>query len=253
MNKCLIITGAAGELGQHVVRTSLARADIDTIFVVTRRRRVGISDPRIIELCNVDLTRESDILRMSKVSESLHNVRIGLIHCAGSFPKLGVLHKSPLSLTKRIFAENVLSFIGATRAIIPAMRRNGCGGILAFTSHTQSAAYPFMGPFNLSKTALLSAVQTIANENSRFSIAANALAIATLQTETERNIKPTGAFADWVPAEEVARFAADLVLFGSAAVNGSEIQFWRHSDSFFGRSVFDRNSIHPQKLDPDDG
>lgn len=251
MNTCVIITGAGGELGQQALASALDRPDVDHIIALTRGPQIDCDNTRCTSVTRADLTMASGISSLSAAVAANGTAHFGLLHCAGDFPVAGPLHSAGLDAVAKTFSANVLSFLGAVEAVVPTMRRVGRGGIVAFTSHTQAAAYPFLGAFNLSKAALLSAVQTLANENARFTIAANAIAIATLQTETERRIKPDGSYADWIPASEVAAYAIDLALAARPVVNGSEIQFWRHSDSFFGTSVFQRNSLDPARLDPD--
>lgn len=252
MTACVVVTGAGGELGRRVLAAARARSDVEIVVGTTLSERSpgDLQPERWLDRLN--LARDEDAKRLRHAIEPYLPRHIALVHCAGCFPPPSPLHRTTLDTVGATFAANLLSFVGAAGALIPLMRRQRSGGLVAFTSHTQSSAYPFMGPFNLSKLALLSAIQTLANENARFNIAANAVAVATLQTESERRIKPDGSFEDWVPAEDVASYAIDLALCRSPSVNGSEIQYWRYSPSFFEHSVFARNSISIAKVDPDD-
>lgn len=251
MTICLVITGAAGELGRRALDAAVGRKDIDLVVATTRSRRLAAAGARCVGLEGLDLRDETGTARLAGAVAAANCTRLALLHCAGAFPSAAALHRTSHAAVADTFGANVLTFLGAARAVIPSMRRLGSGGIVAFTSHTQAAAYPFLGAFNMSKVALLSAIQTVANENARFGIAANAIAVATLQTETERRIKPGGPYEDWVPVDSVAPYAIDLALAETNSVNGSEIQYWRYSRSFFGASVLERNSLDPAVLDPD--
>ncbi|AXQ30201.1 SDR family oxidoreductase [Solimonas sp. K1W22B-7] len=253
MSTCLIITGAAGELGRIVLSAAANRSDVDCIIATTRSRSLDVPWPKVTCLTGVDLSEDAGARKLAESLDKIPCDNIGLLHCAGAFPATAPLHRTTLATVAAVFAANSLTFLGAAKAVLPRMRRQRSGRLVAFTSHTQEAAYPFMGPFNMSKLALLSAVQTLANENARFGIAINAIAVATLQTETERRIKPTGTYDDWVPVNGLAAYAIDMATTMGIQVNGSEIQYWKYSQSFFGDSIFSRNSIDPEILDPTNG
>lgn len=249
MTNCLIVTGAAGELGIHVLRQALAHPKVDRVIATSRSRPIRELSDKLVVLPDVDLAHESGVQVLCEALKQVGDSRIGLLHCAGSFPPAGPLHKTSLNDLCDVFRDNLMTFLGTVQAIVPHMREVKWGRLVAFTSHTQDAAYPFIGPFSLSKAALWSAIKTIANENARFGITCNAIAVATLKTETERRIKPSGRFDDWVPVEGLAAYAVEMALSEVAQVNGSEIQYWQYSDSFFQQSVFDRNSIDMKTID----
>lgn len=252
MTSCVVITGAAGELGRIVLHAALADPGIDHVIATSRRRPILAQARKLTCLTDLDLSAASGVDQLSSAVHRLSGKRLGLLHCAGGFPPVEPLHRTELSEVADAFGANTLTFIAAAQAVLPHMRRQGVGRLVAFTSHTQDAAYPFLGPFNLSKAALRSAVVTLANENARHGIAVNAIAVATLQTETERQIKPAGSYQDWVPVGGLADYALRLATTEQVQINGNELHYWGYSRSFFEQSVFGRNSIDPEALDPRD-
>lgn len=252
MSTCLIVTGASGELGRAVLAAAIERPDVNTIIATTRRNSSASDCEKVRALHDVDLSQEVGVRRLTAAVEKIEANHLALLHCIGTFPVAAPLHKHALDDVGSIMAANVTTFIGAVKALLPSMRKVRSGRVVAFTSHTQDAAYPFLGPFNMSKAALRSAVQTLSHENARFGIAANAIAVATLQTAVERQIKPAGSYEDWVPVEGLAAFAIDLCTAFPPHVNGTELQFWTYSPSFFGESVLTRNSLEIAEMDPAD-
>lgn len=251
LKRQLIITGATGELGSGVLRGALAREDIDLVIATSRVRPIDAESDRLIKLEGLDLASLLGVAKLADVIGELECAKTGLLHCAGSFPEPSTLHRMDVSNIASVFSANTLTFLGAARAAIPHMRESGWGRLVAFTSHTQGAAYPFLGAFNLAKAALLSAVHTLANENARFGIACNAIAVATLKTDIERKIKPKGRYEDWVSVDELSEYSIGLAFSESAHVNGSEIHYWKYSDSFFNESIFERNSLDIKSKDID--
>jgi NAD(P)-dependent dehydrogenase (short-subunit alcohol dehydrogenase family) len=248
---CVIVAGAAGFLGNALVRAAEAAPEVSRVLAVTRRpdvRGLEGSDVR----GGIDLADPNGIAVLREAIEGLDEPRIALIHCVGNFPRLAPLHRTSLEDFTRTIDSNLTTFVGVMQAVVPAMRRRRWGRLLAFSAHARAENYPFMGSFNVAKAALEAAVQTAANENARYGIAVNAISIATLNTEVEKELKPTGSFSDWLEPADVAGFALDLALSGPIHLNGSIVHYWHHSDSFFGESAFARNSIDRDTLDPEE-
>ena len=246
-----MVTGAAGWLGRAVMEQSTLRPSVGAVIAVYRRTPPPLSVPaNATVLSATDLATAEGIRALRSAVEGCGLHDTALLHCAGAFPPAAALHNVGLDTVRQSLAANVESFVGAVSALVPIMRSGGRGRIVAFSSHTRREAYPFIGAFNIAKAALEAAVQTVANENARFGITANTISVATLQTDEERRIKPAGRYADWVPPETLSEFALDIALSGKAGLNGSELHYWLYSSSFFGESVFARNSIDPSEIDP---
>jgi NAD(P)-dependent dehydrogenase (short-subunit alcohol dehydrogenase family) len=250
LKRHLIVTGATGELGSGVLRAALAREDIDLVIATSHSRPIHAMSDKLVKLENLDLASPSGIIQLTELLSRLGKASNGLLHCAGSFPEPMALHRMDMLQISSVIAANTITFLGAAKATLPHMRSAKWGRLVAFTSHTQGAAYPFLGAFNLAKAALLSAVHTLAHENARFGIACNAIAVATLRTEVERQIKPQGRYEDWVSVDDLSKYAIDLAFSDSSSVNGSELHYWRYSESFFSESVFERNSLDLKSKDP---
>lgn len=244
----LIVTGAGGWLGREIA--DAARSRVGHVIAVYKGEAPEAA-AGLTTLGGVDLATQDGVQRLAQEVARAATGRLALVHCAGSFPLPKPVHSMGLENFEQSLRANALSFVGAVTAIVPAMRRRKHGRIVAFSSHTRGDNYPFFGAFNAAKAALESAVLTVAHENARFGICANAVCVATLQTEEERRIKPRGLYADWLSTKTVSELALDLAQSADVALNGSMLQYWRHSASFFGSSVFERNSIDVDEIDPE--
>lgn len=248
---CLVVTGASGFLGKAIVASAAQDPRLSQVIAV-HRKESGERLQKCEQLFGTNLSTSAGQDSLRKAIGKSRPAKISLIHCAGHFPRLAALHATGETELRRTIDDNLVSLIGTARALVPAMRRQCWGRIVAFSSHARSEHYPYMGLFNLAKAALESAIQTLANENARFGISANALMIATLSTEFERSLKPQGSFSDWLDPASVAQFALDIACSDNALLNGTLLHYWKHSDSFFGQSAFERNSIDRCTIDPDE-
>ena len=249
----VIVTGATGTLGRALVAAAAKRQDIERIVAVCRSESPEPVAGASLLLTGIDLVEEKGVAAMrSAIGRGGHG-QIVLVHAAGHFSGFTPLHTVRRADLSANLAGNVLSFIGAVEATIPAMRAGRDGRVVGFSAKTLDESYPFMGPFNLSKAALESAVRTLANENARFGIAVNIFRLATLKTEAEAKVKPNGDFEGWLDPDWVAVEVLKLTLASSSALNGNRFDLWNYSESFHGNSMLARNSLTLETIDPNEG
>jgi NAD(P)-dependent dehydrogenase (short-subunit alcohol dehydrogenase family) len=83
-------------------------------------------------------------------------------------------------------------------------------------------------------------VKQIANEYSQNDICANAIALATMMTNAELNLKPFGDHQHWLKPEEVAEFVVSMIRADTRILNGNVHDLFHYSDSYFHDSYFQR-------------
>jgi NAD(P)-dependent dehydrogenase (short-subunit alcohol dehydrogenase family) len=242
MRKLYVVTGLKSELAAEIVQTILDRA-LGDVIATTRSELSGFTQRSGLTVVpGVDLATSDGIKTTQEFIDAARCDAIALIHCAGFFPMPSTIRYASLNDAQAAFAGNYLSFVGALQGILPRMRDLRNGRILAFTSHTTDLTPPYLGLFNASKSALESLIKTTANESARHGIAANGLAVATLSTQAEFKLKPSGDHGNWLGIREVAEVSLQILAM-SDIINGNIIQCWRHSDSFFGQSYLERNCL----------
>jgi NAD(P)-dependent dehydrogenase (short-subunit alcohol dehydrogenase family) len=96
------------------------------------------------------------------------------------------------------------------RAARPVMQRQGAGNILAIGSRTAVEPCAALGAYSASKAALVSLVRTIALENKKFRISANAILPGTMDTPANREAMAQADFTKWVQPNQVASMLAHL-------------------------------------------
>ncbi|MBM3725561.1 MAG: SDR family NAD(P)-dependent oxidoreductase [Acidobacteria bacterium] len=119
---------------------------------------------------------------------------------------------------------NALAFLRAARAVLPLLRSNRPGRIVAIGSHAATHPQPGAAAYSASKAALVSLVQSLAAELRTEEITANAILPGTLDTPANRAAMPGADFANWTDPRQVAATALWLVSPGAAQVTGSAIR-----------------------------
>ena len=97
-----------------------------------------------------------------------------LINIAGGSAG-GLIADLDLAVWDRLYALNVRSTVIACRAVLPAMRRQGSGSIVNMASISGLRGDPGWAAYNAAKAAIINLTQSLAWEEGRHGIRANAI------------------------------------------------------------------------------
>jgi NAD(P)-dependent dehydrogenase (short-subunit alcohol dehydrogenase family) len=220
-SKSILITGAKGGLGSFVTEKLLAEG----ARVTGISRSINQSDfphPNFTAM-PADLATLADAARI--VEETLERVgRIeALVHLVGAFAGGPPLPETSDQDLARMFMMNFQSAFHMSRAVLPPMRREGSGRILAIASHAAVAPAAGQSAYAASKAALVSLIRSIAIENTDRGICANVILPGTLDTPANRTAMPDALFRQWTPPTEVAALLAHLASDSAAHLTGAVI------------------------------
>ena len=109
------------------------------------------------------------------------------------------------------------------RAVIPAMRGQKRGRIIAIGSRAGVEPAANIAAYAASKAALVSLVKTAALENKDSGITANVILPGTIDTEANRKSDPAGNHAKWVSPEMLAALVFYLASDAAAEITGAAI------------------------------
>ena len=200
----IIVTGAAGALGQALL--SAARAGGAIVTGLTRAD-ADLSDPAATEAA------------FRRAAENLGGLD-GLVNAAGGFAYSSVADAAP-EMWRDMFERNLMSAAHACRAALPLMGRGAA--IVNVTSASALAAGPGMAPYAASKAGLLSLTQGLAAEQREAGIRVNAVAVTIMDTPQNRGDMPDADRSRWVSTEAVAAIACFLLSDEARAVNGAAV------------------------------
>ena len=112
------------------------------------------------------------------------------------------------------------------RAVLPVMRMQASGSVLAIGSRTAMEPAETLGAYTASKAALVALVRTIAVENKQTGISANVILPGTMDTPANRLAMPTANFSQWVNPGQVASLLVHLASDAAKQVTGAVIPIY---------------------------
>lgn len=243
-----LITGANGYLGRSlaghlcavagnkVLTTSRGPSEFDKLPDSSIRRH----------LSSVDLLQRADIAKLVSAVDRWADGPFHVVNCAGYFPEYKSICETSLDEARRVFDSNVLALYAAAHALLPIMQTRGGGHFIAFSSHAVTQSYPLMAAFTAAKASVDTLVQSIANEYSKDGIVANALAIATLNSPKERQLRPKANSSGWLEVDQIIHFIEQMVRSPFKIMNGNTVHLFNYSESFFHQAYFDRLGLKPE-------
>jgi NAD(P)-dependent dehydrogenase (short-subunit alcohol dehydrogenase family) len=219
--KVVLITGAKGGLGTFVTN----------VFLEAGARVFGVSR----SIADSDFPYEgftampAELSNSSSVQELVDAVversgRIdGLVHLVGGFAGGQPVAETEDATLERMLDLNLRSAFHLVRAVLPQMRGQGSGRILAIGSKAAVEPTAMAGVYAASKAALVSLIRTVARENSDRRIAANVVLPGTMDTPANRAAEPGADFSKWVHPCQVAKLLVYLASDSASSTNGAVI------------------------------
>lgn len=226
--KVALITGAKGGLG-----TTVTQSFLDAGYTVAGTSRsiadADFPNPRFAAFPANLADRAATTALVEAVLARFQNIH-ALVHVMGGFKGGMSIADTGDDVFDSMMSLNLRSYFNIARAVIPHMRANGGGRIVAVGSRAAIDPGANVGAYSASKAALVSLVRTTAAENKDAGITANVVLPGTIDTAANRAADPKADTSKWVPPEKIA----DLILFLASdradQVNGAAIPI-------FGRDV----------------
>jgi NAD(P)-dependent dehydrogenase (short-subunit alcohol dehydrogenase family) len=149
-----------------------------------------------------------------------------LVHLVGAFDGGRSVAETGDATLDRMLDLNFRTAFYMIRAVLPSMREQRSGRILAIGSKAAVEPSPLAGVYAASKAALVSLIRTVACENSDRNITANVVLPATMDTPANRAAMPGADFSKWVHPGQVAKLLVHLATAAASQVNGAVIPIY---------------------------
>jgi NAD(P)-dependent dehydrogenase (short-subunit alcohol dehydrogenase family) len=239
--KNYLITGGNGFLGFEIAKSLIEDKNCN-VFVTTRSKKEFNFKGKYTVLNDIDLLREKDVSKLSAAVDKYFEDSFTVLNCVGKYFKNG--HESFLKISPEeaelIFKSNYQTVYNTAKSIIPIQIKKGGGHFIGFSCTSVKYNYPTMAAFSSAKAAMESLIKTIANEHYKDKIVSNAFQLSTLNTDFEKEIKPKGDFDNWLKSEELSNFIFNFVGLKPSIISGNVLHLYKHSDTFFSESFFNR-------------
>lgn len=219
--KIIVVTGAKGGLGTSVTSSLLGAG----AHVVGVSRSIAASDfpHENFSAMPVSLANGDDAKALATVVVERWRRIDGLVHLVGGFAGGKTVADTDDATLDRMFELNFRSAFYVIQAVLPHMRTQGSGSIVAIGSKAAVEPSPMAGVYAASKAALVSLLRTVARENSDRSITANMVLPGTMDTPANRAAAPAADFSKWVRPCQVATLVEYLLSARANQLSGAMI------------------------------
>lgn len=220
-----VITGAAGALGQAVAKHFLAAGSrVALLDQDETRLRAVFGTPANALLLAADVTSAPSVAEaIARVAQAFTFID-ALVHVAGGFEMGEPVHQISQASWERMMTLNAWSFVNLTQAVIPLMKEQGGGRVVAVSANAASEGQALKGAYCAAKSALQRLVESLSHEVRAEGIHVNSVAPTTLDTPANRQAMPDADRSAWVPLDVAAQAIAFLATPAGAAVHGQHVQ-----------------------------
>lgn len=212
MSKKTIITGAAGNLGQAVVKKFVEEDYRIEATAVNEREKTVIKDTENLNATIVDLMDEAAAAKY--INEAVD--RLGGIDAAillvGGFG-MGDMASTTKADLEKMYKLNFQTAFFTAKPVLEKMKQTGGGRIVLMGA--KPALHPDAGKgvvaYALSKSLIFRLAEILNEEGKDHNIVATVVAPSIIDTPPNREAMPDANFDDWVTPESIAENIAYIV------------------------------------------
>lgn len=212
--RCVVVTGASGNLGSAVCKRLLREGA--RVVALVRRGSDRVAEGAVAQAA--DLEVEAEVEAAYSAAEPVW----ASVHCAGGWAG-GTVAGTTLETFDKMIALNLRSAFLCCRAALRRMEPRGEGRIVNVAAYDPAmlAAIGGAAAYGISKAGVVALTRAIA-ESGR-GVRCSCVAPGTLRTPQNASGMPKADQSKWVPLEDVAEAIAYLVSPESGAANGAVV------------------------------
>lgn len=219
--KVVIITGANGGLGSAVTRVFLDSGAI--VYGLAKDIQASaFTHPAFHAVMAEIHTAAHAAEAVSRITASSGRID-ALVHLVGGFAGGQSVESTDEATASRMMDLNFHTAFHLLRAILPVMRSQRSGSIVAIGSRTAEEPQAMLGAYSASKAALVSLIRTVALEGKSDGITANAILPGTMDTPANRAANPQVDPSMWVQPAQIAALLLHLTSPSASQVTGAVI------------------------------
>jgi len=227
-DRVVVVTGAAGNLGQAVARAFQA-AGARLVLVDRAADRLPRLFPELAGSAehflatSVDLTDEEAVRAMvARALERLGRIDV-LVNAAGGYRAGPPVHETPLQTWDFLLDLNARTVLIASRAIVPVMLEQESGKVVNIGARAALKGGRKAGAYSASKAAVVRLTESMAAELKKGGINVNCILPSTIDTPQNREAMPGADTSRWVKPEALADVILFLASDAARAVHGAAL------------------------------
>ena len=209
----ILVTGAAGVLGQAVIATLVARGE--AVVAVDLAPMIPAAGQRV-SVGGIDL---ADATAGAALAAQLDGPLTGLVNVAGGF-LWETVSEGGWASWERMYRINVQTAFEATRLALPALRTSR-GAIVNVSAAATARAGAGMGAYTAAKSAVSRLTEALAAEELANGVRVNAVMPSVIDTPANRRDMPDADHSRWVSPSEIAEVVAFLLSPAASGVTGA--------------------------------
>uniref|UniRef100_A0A665V3K3 Dehydrogenase/reductase SDR family member 4-like n=1 Tax=Echeneis naucrates TaxID=173247 RepID=A0A665V3K3_ECHNA len=167
---------ALGKRGAHVVVSSRKQTNVDKAVALLQGQNIQVTGTT----CNVGEGKEREKL-VQMTLEKCGGIDI-LVSNAAVNPFFGNIMDSTEDVWDKILSVNVKSSFLMTKLVVPHMEKRGGGNVVFVSSVAGYQPMQALGPYSVSKTALLGLTRALAPDLAQSNIRVNCVAPGVIKT-----------------------------------------------------------------------
>jgi NAD(P)-dependent dehydrogenase (short-subunit alcohol dehydrogenase family) len=214
----ILVTGAAGVLGQAVIATLVARGE--AVVAVDLAPMIPSAGQRLsvggIDLA--DATAGAALIAQLTGTSGAGSLT-GLVNVAGGF-LWETVSEGGWASWERMYRINVQTAFEATRLALPALRSTR-GVIVNVSAAATARAGAGMGAYTAAKSAVARLTEALAAEELANGVRVNAVMPSVIDTPANRRDMPDADPSRWVTPTEIAEVVAFLLSPAASGVTGA--------------------------------
>ena len=211
-NKTVIVTGAAGVLGQAVAN----------IFHTSGARVIGVD---VVPFDAAYETRQADLTDpdgAAQIVESVDTIDI-LANIAGGFTMGDSVADTSDETWDFMFNLNTRTVLNMARAVVPLMVERKSGKIINIGARAGLRGSASMAAYAASKSVVIRLTESLADELKEAGINVNCILPSIIDTERNRADMPNANFDQWVAPKALAKVVRFLASEAADPIHGAAI------------------------------
>jgi NAD(P)-dependent dehydrogenase (short-subunit alcohol dehydrogenase family) len=233
-NKVVIVTGAAGNLGEAVARAFLQAGAtiIPSDRGADRLPKIypDIADsPEHFLATSVDFTDPEAVNALAaQVMERFGRIDV-LVNTVGGYRAGKPLHETSLRTLDYLFDLNARTAFIASQAVIPHMLAQKGGKIISVAARPGLAGRKNMSAYSVAKAAVIRMTESMAAELKGEGINVNCILPGTIDTPQNREDMPKADHSRWVQPASLAEVILFLASDSARDVHGAALPVYGNS------------------------
>jgi NAD(P)-dependent dehydrogenase (short-subunit alcohol dehydrogenase family) len=229
--KTAIVTGGTGALGSECVK-QLLELNLNVAIPYTSEQSLskasgGVQHPsRNVLTLRTDLTKQNEVRGfVASVLKRFGSVEY-LINTAGGYAGGNTIDQVNLEEWEGMLTKNARTAFLMSREVLREMLTKRFGRIVNIASMPALRPSAGKGPYAVSKRAVVTLTETIAEETRGSGITANAIAPSIILTEANRKSMPDADVSRWVTPQEIAQLAIYLCSDEARSISGNVVKIY---------------------------